>query len=451
MEREKNRTHILNKDLRRKYPYAERGEGIYIYDEEGKRYLDGAGGTILVNTGHGIKEIAQVLKEQAEKIAFTCRLDFNSRPLEKLAAKTCEATGWKMDKVVFVSSGSEATELCVKLARKYHLDNGNPSKYKVISRWESYHGITNGALSWSGMYQRRKDYVPYLRDFSHIPPAYCYRCWFNQKPETCHLECATALEDIIQVEGPETVSAFIAEPISGTSLCAAVPRADYFAKIRKICDRYDVLLILDEVMTGFGRTGKFFAYEHFQVVPDIMAVGKGVSGGYYSMAGAMVSAKIGDTIADHSGAFPPGHSYAGNPLGCAVALKNMEYMEKHNLVEHCARMGDYALRRLEDLRKHPTVGDIRGKGLQIGIEFVKDKKTKETLPPQWAFSEKLHQEAMDQGLIIQPSSGCNRGRSGDMIQLGPPFIITEGQIDELVILLDRSLSAVEKAVGIEST
>jgi adenosylmethionine-8-amino-7-oxononanoate aminotransferase len=447
MKTAKARTHILNTDMRRVYPYVDRAEGIYLYDEQGKRYIDGAGGTIVINTGHGIKEIAQVLKDQAEKIAFSYRVDFNSRPLEELAAKTCEATGGKMDKVFFVSSGSEATELCVKLARKFHIDNGQPSRFKVISRWHAYHGITNGALSWTGMYHRRKDYILYLRDFNHIPPAYCYRCWFNLTPDKCDLECATALRDAIQVEGPETVSAFIAEPIAGTSLCAAVPRKDYFEKIRAICNEFGVLLILDEVMTGFGRTGKFFAFEHFNVASDIMAIGKGVTGGYYAMAGGMISAKVADTIADNSGNFGPGHTYAGNPLGCAVGVKNMEYMEKHRLVEHCARMGEYAFKKLEELRKHPTVGDIRGKGLQIGMEFVKNKKTKEPIDPKFMFYQRLHDTAMNEGLIIQASYGCNRGQSGDMLQLGPPFIITEEQIDDLVGILEKSLTVVEKEAG----
>jgi adenosylmethionine-8-amino-7-oxononanoate aminotransferase len=353
-----------------------------------------------------------------------------------------------MDKAFFVSGGSEATELCVKLARKYHLDNGEPSRYKVISRWHAYHGMTNGALSWSGMYNRRKDYQPYLRDFYHIAPAYCYRCWFHLTPESCDLECAHTLDDIIQIEGPETVSAFIAEPISGTSLCAAVPREGYFEKIREICDRYGVLVILDEVMNGFGRTGKMFAHQHFNVTPDILAIGKGLSGGYYAIAGAMINAKMADTIADNSGNFGPGHTYAGNPLGCAVSLKNIEYMEKHRLVERCAKMGDYAFKKLEALRRHPTVGDIRGKGLQIGIEFVKDKKTKETLDPKLNFNQKLHDVAMSLGLVIQASYGCNRGHSGDMLQLGPPFIITEDQINDVVDILDKSISKVEKEIGI---
>jgi adenosylmethionine-8-amino-7-oxononanoate aminotransferase len=447
--KERIKTHILNVDMRRVYPYVEKGEGIYLFDENGKKYIDGAGGTIVINTGHGIKEIAEVLTKQAEKIAFSYRVDFNSRPLEELAAKTCELTRNRMDKVFFVSSGSEATELCVKLARKYHLDNGEPSRYKVISRWHAYHGITNGALSWSGMYHRRRDYQPYLRDFCHIPPAYCYRCWFNLSPEICDLECAEALNDIIQIEGPETVSAFIAEPISGTSLCAAVPRADYFERIRKICDRYGVLVILDEVMTGFGRTGKNFAYEHFNINPDILAIGKGLSGGYYAIAGAMINAKIADGIADNSGNFGPGHTYAGNPLGCAVSLKNIEYMERHRLVENCARMGDYAFKKLEELRYHPTLGDIRGRGLQIGIEFVKNKKMKQTLDPNLNFNQRLHDVAMDLGLVVQASYGCNRGHSGDMIQLGPPFIITENQIDDVVDILDRSISTVEREIGIQ--
>ncbi|RJQ62091.1 MAG: aminotransferase class III-fold pyridoxal phosphate-dependent enzyme [Desulfobacteraceae bacterium] len=447
MQNRFEKTHILNTDMRKRYPYVEHGEGIYLFDEQGKRYIDGAGGTIVVNTGHGIEEIAQVMKDQAGKVAFSYRVDFNSRPLEDLAAKACELTGGTMDKVFFVCGGSEATELAVKLARKYHLDNGEPARHKIISRWHAYHGSTNGALSWSGMYHRRVDYTPYLRDFNHIPPAYCYRCWFGKQPENCRLECAAALNDAIQVEGPETISAFIAEPISGTSLCAAVPRIDYFEKIREICSRYGVLLILDEVMTGFGRTGKFFGYQHFNVAPDIMAIGKGVTGGYYPIAGAMISSKLADTIADASGNFGPGHTYAGNPLGCAVGLKNIEYMEKHHLVERCSEMGKYAFMRLEELRKHPSVGDIRGKGLQIGIEFVKDKRTRETMAPKLKFSQRLHDVAMDLGLIIQASSGCNRGQSGDMIQLGPPFVITEAQIDDMIAILDTALWQVEKEAG----
>lgn len=446
----KNNTHILNMDMKKKYPYVEKGEGIYLFDENGKKYIDGAGGTIVMNTGHGVKEIAEVLTRQAKKIAFSYRADFNSRPLEDLAKKVCELTNYKMNKAFFVSSGSEATELCVKLARQYHLDNKESSRYKIISRWHAYHGITNGALSWSGMYHRRKNYQPYLLDFYHIPPAYCYRCWFNLEPEKCNLECANVLDDIIQIEGAETVSAFIAEPISGTSLCAAVPRVDYFKKIRKICDRYGVILILDEVMNGFGRTGRIFAHEHFGVTPDIMAIGKGLSGGYFPIGGALISEKVSETMANNSAKFGPGHTYAGNPLGCAVSLKNIEYMEKKHLVKRCGEMGNYAFKQLERLKAHPSVGDIRGKGLQIGIEFVEDKRSKKPMNSKANFNQKIHDTAMDLGLVVQASHGCVRGLAGDMIQLGPPFIITASEIDSIVDILDKTITIIEKEIGMSS-
>lgn len=297
------RNHCLNPMLREIYPSVVKGDGIYLYDEEGKQYIDGAGGAIVVNMGHGIKEFGEVIKEQVEKIAFGYRFTFTSTQFKELARKICELTSFEMDKVFLTSGGSEAIEIAVKLARKYHIDNGSPSKYKIISRWQSYHGGTMGALSWTGFTSRRKDYIPYLKDFAHIPPAYCYRCWFNKAPETCNFECANALEFTINQEGANTVSAFIAEPVVGAALCGAVPPNGYFKKIRDICEKYDILLIFDEVMTGFGRTGKYFCYEHFDIVPDILAMGKGMSGGYYPLAGVMCRAKITDTIANKSGFF----------------------------------------------------------------------------------------------------------------------------------------------------
>ena len=349
-----------------------------------------------------------------------------------------------MDKVFMVSGGSEATEISIKLARKYHIDNGNSSKYKIISRWLSYHGMTMGALSWSGMTARRADYVPMLNDHSHIAPAYCYRCWFKQEPETCSLECAQALENEVMCQGPETVAAFIAEPISGMSLCGAHPREDYFKRVRQICDRYDMLLIMDEVMTGVGRTGKWFGYEHFGTAPDILALGKALGGGYFPVGAAAVTNKVYEIIAKHSGIFSSGFSWAGNPLAAAVVSKAIDYQKRHRLVERCAEMGEYLAQKLEELRSHPTVGDIRGKGLMRGIEFVKDKKTKEPLDPRLRFWSQLAHESLKQGLFIEASGGCERGQGGDMVMFGPPFIVTHEQIDEMIGIFDEVLLITEK-------
>ncbi len=442
------KSHVLNVYMNRQYPCIVKGEGIYLYDDQGKRYIDSASGPILCNLGHGLDEMADVLRDQAKKVAFVYRLDFTNAPLEEAAKKVSEATGWAMDKVFMVSGGSEATEIAVKLARKYHIDNGNSSKFKIISRWLSYHGMTSGALSWSGMTARRADYIPYLKDFSHIAPGYCYRCWFNQSPETCDLECAQALENEVMCQGPETVAAFIAEPVSGMSLCAAAPREDYFKRIKEICEKYDMLLILDEVMTGFGRTGKWFGYEHFGVIPDIMALGKALGGGYFPVGAAAVTAGVYDTIANNSGIFGAGFSWVGNPLAAAVVCKAIDYLKEKNLVERCNEMGEYMAQKLEGLRSHPTVGDVRGKGLMRGIEFVKDKKTKEPLNPELLFWIQLAQEAMKQGLFIEASGGCDRGQAGDMMMFGPPFIVTKDEIDEMVGIFDEVLSTVEKGIGL---
>jgi len=438
------KSHVLRVFMNREYPCIVKAEGIYLYDEKGKRYIDSASGPILCNLGHGIDEMAEALRDQAQKVAFVYRFDFTNEPLEEATSKICEITGGVMDKVFMVSGGSEATEISIKLARKYHIDNGNPSKFKIISRWLSYHGMTMGALSWSGMTSRRADYVPMLNDHSHVSPAYCYRCWFKQKPEICSLECAQTLENEVMCQGPETVAAFIAEPISGMSLCGAHPREDYFKRIREICDRYDILLIMDEVMTGFGRTGKWFGYEHFDTTPDILSLGKALGGGYFPVGAAAVTNKVYETIAKHSGIFSSGFSWAGNPLAAAVVSKAIDYQKRHHLVERCAEMGKYLAHQLAELESHPTVGDIRGKGLMRGIEFVKDKETKEPLDPQLRFWSQLAHEALNQGLFIEASGGCERGQGGDMMMFGPPFIVTKEQIDEMVGIFDDVLSTVEK-------
>lgn len=305
-----------------------------------------------------------------------------------------------------------------------------------------------GALAWSGMSPRRSDYEPMLPNSIHIPPAYCYRCWFNRTREDCSLECADALEAEILCQGPETVAAFIAEPISGASLCCAMPRRDYFQRIKYICDKYDVLLILDEVMTGFGRSGTWFGYEHFGITPDIMALGKGLGGGYFPIGAIAVTSNITDTIAQNSGIFSAGFSWACNPTACVVAAKTIDYLREHRLIEQSAEKGKYLYQTLEQLIDHPTVGDIRGKGLMAGIEFVKDKETKQPIDSDLMFRMQLAQEALERGLFIEVSSGCDRGQPGDMMMFGPPFIITNDQIDEIVGIFDEVLTTVEKRYGL---
>ncbi|RLC21697.1 MAG: aspartate aminotransferase family protein [Deltaproteobacteria bacterium] len=432
-------SHVFHFFLNREYVSIANAKGIYLYDDKGNRYIDASGGPILCSLGHGLDEMAKVLGAQAKKLSYVHRVDFTNPPLEKAAQKLCKVSNYTMDKVFFVSGGTEAVEIGVKIARKYHLDNNKPSKTCVISRWQSYHGSTAGALAWSGSTGRRSDFFPYLNGSHHIPPAYCYRCWFNKSPETCDLDCANALENEIMCLGPDNVSVFLAEPVSGMSLCGVVPAKGYFERIREICNKHDVLLMFDEVMTGMGRTGKMFAYEHFNVVPDILALGKGLGGGYFPIGAVAVPDYIHKKIADNSGMFGAGHSWGGNPLGCAVVSKTIDYLYEHDLVERCDKMGKYLDHKLEDLKNHPLVGNIRGMGLMRGVEFVEDKKTRKTLDPKYAFSARVAAECMKHGMFIEYSGGCDRGQSGDMIMFGPPFIINEAQIDEAVEILSQAL------------
>jgi adenosylmethionine-8-amino-7-oxononanoate aminotransferase len=441
------KSHSISVFLNQEYPSIVKSEGIYLYDDTGKRYVDASSGPILCSLGYGNQQIAEVLKEQTLKTAYVFRMDFTSPELEECCRRICQKTNGVMDRVFMVSGGSEATESAIKLARKYQIDSGNSSKFKVISRWLSYHGMTMGSLALSGFPFRRADYVPYVPSTYHIPPAYCYRCWYNKTSDSCKLECAQALETEIMMQGPETVAAFIAEPFSGMSLCAAAPRKDYFKKIREICDKFGVLLILDEVMTGFGRTGKFFAYEHYETPPDLMALGKGIAGGYFPLGAVAVTARVADAIAKGSGTFASGHTWAGNPLGAAVANKTMDLLDEGDLVRRCSEMGDYLALKLEGLRSHPIIGDIRGTGLMRGVEFVKNKKTREPLDPNLKFWLLLHREAQKKGLVIETSGGCERGQAGDMMMLGPAFIVSKDEIDNIIDLLNEILWDVEKKIG----
>jgi len=440
-------TNVLNADFFREYPVISSGKGIYMYDENGVEYIDGASGPILCSLGHGLTEMGDVLKEQAGKLAFAHRDDCVTPILRESCTKVCEATNGDMEKVFFVCGGSEANEIAIKLVREYHLDRGHSGKYKMISRWQSYHGSSMGVLSISGFTKRRTGFEPYLSEFGHIPPAYCYRCWFGREAGKCNLECAQALENEILCQGPETVAAFIAEPISGMSLCGAEPPVGYFKKIREICDKYDVAMIMDEVMTGVGRTGKNFAYMHSGIVPDLVSMGKAVGGGYFPLGAVACTAKFYNEMYQNKGSFPPGYSWSGNPLGAAVSVKTFEYLAEHNLVDHVAKMGEYLKAKMQALSYHPTVGDVRGRGLMIGMEFVTDKETKEPFDPKVKLSLQLNREALKRHMLIESSSGCNRGQSGDQIMIGPAFIITKEQIDTIVDRLDQVITTVEKNNG----
>jgi len=436
--------HVFYRSPAKKYPMAVRSEGIYIYDSEGKRYLDGSSGALVVNIGHGVREVAQAMAEQCSRLAFSHGSQFTSEPQEKLAALLAEMAPGDLDYAYFTSGGSEATETALKLARQYHLERGKVRKSKVIARWTSYHGNTIGALSMSGNPGRRRPYSPLLLDFPHIPPAYCYRCPFGMAHPQCDLKCAQTLEDEIVRQGAENISAFIAEPVVGASAGALPAPEGYFQRIREICDRHDVLFIADEVMCGCGRTGRDFAIQHWDVVPDILVTAKGLASGYAPLAATIVRREIHQAFEKGSGQFVHGHTYGGSPLSCAVGFSVLRLVREWGLTGRAAEQGDYMRSRLEELRKYPFVGDIRGKGLMLGIEFVKDRGTKEPFPPEIRFNSRVGSTAFANGLITYPGGGSVDGSRGDHLLLGPPLVITRAEIDELVATLDLTLDRVSR-------
>jgi adenosylmethionine-8-amino-7-oxononanoate aminotransferase len=446
MRRKPNQDHVFYRSLKKFYPTVDRGEGIYIYDTEGKQYIDGSGGAAVVGIGHGVKEITEAMVQQADRISFSHGSQFTSQAATDLALKLVRLSPEGLTKVYFLSGGSEAVETAVKMARQYQVERGKPEKYKVISRWTSYHGNTLGALALSGHTGRRRYYLPLIQHTPHIVPAYCYRCPFGLVPEECGLECALDLEKTILYEGPDSVSAFIAEPIVGATAGALVPKDGYFEKIREICDHYEVLLMVDEVMTGIGRTGKNFGIDHWNAIPDMIVASKGLSSGYTPIFAVIVKEEIHRTIQERSGAFVHGHTYNHNPLSCAIAGAVIDYLLKHDLIRRSARMGENFIRALQSLKRHHFVGDVRGKGLFAGIEFVRDKKTKEPFDPKLRLNVLIGNRAFEKGLITYPGGGGADGIKGDHLLLAPPFIISEEQIDKMVSILDETFTEILREI-----
>lgn len=433
--------HIFNRDLNRKYVLIDRADGIYLYDRDGHEIIDGASGAAVVALGHNNERIINVLCEQAKKVSFAHLSAFTSEPLLRLSHELVKHTPRRLDRVYFASGGSEAVETSLKLARQYHTERGNTQKYKVISRSISYHGATIGALSMTGHYARKRKYMPLLAQFPRIPTPYCWRCPYHKNPKNCDFECAYGLERIIQAEDPENISAFIAEPIVGASAPAVAPPVGYYRIIKNICRKYDVLFIADEVMTGYGRTGKFFAMEHFEVYPDMICLSKGISSGYTPLGAVIVDSEIYDTISKspaHS--FIHGHTFAGNPLSAAVGLEVLKIINEEKYVERVATLGKAFFEKLKALKKHGVVGDVRCRGLLAGVEFVEDRKHKKPHPPEAGIGRKLQEICMKNGLYVYPGRATSNGGAGDHVLLAPPYIITEEQLGRLVEIMDKSIA-----------
>ncbi|MDG6225683.1 MAG: aspartate aminotransferase family protein [Candidatus Thermoplasmatota archaeon] len=437
--------HIFYRNLSKKYTLIDRAEGIYLYDSNGNRIIDGAAGAAVVCLGHNNERVIKALNDQAKKVAFTHLSTFTNEPILRLSHELAKITPRRLNRVYFASGGSEAVEASLKLARQYHIENGNPQKFKIISRTTSYHGATIGALSMTGHYPRRKLYLPYLTPYPRITTPYCWRCPFQKTPKRCEFECAHDLERAIVAEDPENISAFIAEPIIGASAPAVAPPKGYYRIIQRICHKYDILFIADEVMTGFGRTGKFFAMEHYEVFPDMMALSKGISSGYSPLGALIIDESIYDVIsASPTHSFIHGHTFGGNPLSAAVGLEVLKIIEEDRLVERVARLGEYLLKGLKELRSHKIVGDVRCVGLLAGIEFVKDRRGKKPFPEELGLGSRLQRICLRNGLYVYPGRVSSIVDGGDHIMLAPPYIITEDEIDLMLNILERSITELER-------
>ncbi|GAA4710754.1 aspartate aminotransferase family protein [Brevibacillus fulvus] len=442
------RSHLIKPELGKAYPLIDYGKGIYLYDATGKRYVDGCSGAVSANIGHGITEIIEKMAEQANRVSFAYRAQFTSEPAEALAAKLAEWAPDRLNWSFFVNSGSEATETAQKMAIQYWQEKGFARKTRIISRWMSYHGITQGALSMSGHVLRRKRFVPILNDYPAVSAPYPYRRPAGMSLEEYAVSCANELEQALLRIGPEHVAAFIAEPVIGAAGGAVVPPDGYFQRIREICDQYDILLIADEVMTGLGRTGKKFAVEHWGIHPDLIALGKGMGAGYTPIAAVLASDDIVGTIAAGSGVIMGGHTYSANPQSTATALAVLQYMEQHDLVSQAAANGRYLLERLQQLAaKYPLIGEARGLGLLTGLEFVKNRPTKEPFALSLGIGQRVLEAAFRRGLLIYPAFGGLDGMAGDAVIVAPPLIITPEQIDEMIGLLDAAIAEVQEQVN----
>lgn len=440
-------TRVFHRDLVHAPPMISHASGVHVWDDSGNEYLDASsGGNVVISIGYGVEEIIDAMSEQARKVSF-CG-SFTSAAQEELAYELAAFAPDGLDYVRFVSGGSEANETAIKLARHYFVETGKPSKYKILGRWRSYHGNTLGALSATGHVLRRASYTPMLLPFAHAAPPYRYRCQLCSSQSACTLSCADDVERMILNEGPENVAAFIAEPVVGAAAMGMMADPRYFARVREICDKYDVLLIVDEVLSGMGRTGYNFAIDHWNTLPDMITCGKGMSSGYSPLGAVITTGRIHEAVRAGSGAFEHGFTYGGNPLSCAVGLAVLRYIEKHSLVANAAEVGQYLLDSVQQaIGDHPMVGEVTGLGMIAGIEVVRDRDTKQPFDSGIGVSKRIAQRCKDLGVLINPSfSGNADGYEGDRFGICPPYIFNRAQVDQTVDVLAQAVKEVASEV-----
>ena len=440
-------SHVFPRHSKASLPTVSTGDGCYLLDVSGKRYLDASGGAAVSCLGHNDPNVINAIKGQLDKVAFAHTGFFTSEPAETLADLLIELAPGALDRVYFVSGGSEAVESAIKLARQYFIEKGEPGRHRVIARGQSYHGNTLGALSAGGNLARRVPYEPLLIETSHVDPCYEYRG--RSLSETAYeygQRVASELEAEIERIGSETIMAFIAEPVVGATMGAVPPVAGYFKRIREICDAHGILLILDEVMCGMGRTGSLYACEQDGISPDIVTIAKGLGAGYQPIGAMLCSSEIYTAVEEGSGFFQHGHTYMGHPVACAAALAVLQTISSGNLMDQVRTSGDELQRELWNaFGQHPNIGDIRGRGLFRGIELVADRETKEPFAASRSIHAKIKSAAFEAGLICYPAGGTADGTRGDHILLAPPFVMESKHIDEIVTKLEVAVNVALEA------
>jgi adenosylmethionine-8-amino-7-oxononanoate aminotransferase len=435
---------IVCPDWDKNYPKIAYGKGVYLYDEEGREYIDASGGSAAVsNLGHGNREVGEIIRRQMEKISILPTHAFNSAVVEEYLQQLADFAPEGFSRAWTVMSGTEAVENAIKLALQCQQLKGESSRYKVLARWGSYHGNSVFTLDIGGMRLRRQTYSKWMNDFPHIQPAYAYRRPEGMSIAEYSRQCSDELEKVILEEGPETVAAFVVEPVVAAAL-GAVPPPDenYLKEIRRICTKYGVLLIADEILTGFGRLGTPFGMQYFGVTPDIVAAGKGISGGYYPLSAVIIHDTVAAPFEQTRTPFLGGHTFACHPVAAAVGKYVIDYMKEHRVIENAAEMGRLFLHKLERLRKYDIVGDVRGVGLLAGVEIVSDKSTKMPFPKEWMISRKIGERSIAKGVVLYPGKGSYDGASGDHIMITPPLIIQEHELEKIVSVLEESIQEV---------
>jgi adenosylmethionine-8-amino-7-oxononanoate aminotransferase len=439
-------THIVHRAANAVMPVAIGGKGIELFDQNGKSYIDASGGAAVSCLGHGHPDILAALHKQLDALAYAHTGFFTTEIAERLADRLVEDAPRGIDHVYLVSGGSEAIEAAIKMARQYFVEKGQSQRRHIIARRQSYHGNTLGALATGGNEWRRAQFRPLLIETHHIDPCYAYRLQATGESDADYAaRAAQALEDKILELGSDQVIAFVAETVVGATLGTVPPVADYFKRIRAICDRYGVLLILDEVMCGMGRTGTLHACEQDGISPDLMAIAKGLGGGYQPVGAVLLSGQIFDAFSKGSGFFQHGHTYMGHPMAAAASLAVQEVIRRDDLLANVVAMGGHLQRRMEErFANHHHVGDIRGRGLFRSVELVADRDSKAPFASQSKLHAQVKREAMARGLMVYPMGGTIDGLNGDHVLLAPPFIVNEGQVD---VIVDRLGEAIDAAIA----